>query len=318
MLRVAVRGTRRVVLLDCGDLRRVTQGVLRRVSDLLVSHAHLDHFGDFPRLLRARMGPHGGRLRLWGPPPFLAQVRGALGAFSWNLLGDFPFQLEVNEVDREGRRRTHFTARTGGFAEAPPEWVPAPADTPTLLHAEGGIRLHATVLDHGLPCLAFALEESRHVEFDPVALRRLGLAPGPWLGELRRRLRDGETPTGRVPEAVTTPAGRVLTPDELAQVVRRIGLGKRVAYAVDLAASDANRQALSRIAQGADLLYLEAAFGEDEAARARTTRHLTAVQAGALARELGVRRLVPIHVSARHHQEIDQILAQAQRAFVGG
>ena len=318
MLRVAVRGTRRVVLLDCGDLRRVTQGVLRRVSDLLVSHAHLDHFGDFPRLLRARMGPHGGRLRLWGPPPFLAQVRAALGAFSWNLLGDFPLLLEVGEVDREGSRRARFTARTGGFTEGPAEWLPAPADTPTLLHAADGIRLHASVLDHGLPCLAFALEESRHVEIDPVALRRLGLAPGPWLGELRRRLRGGDTPEGIARDLATPPEGRRPTPDLLRQVVRRIGPGKRVAYAVDLAASDANRQALSRIAQGADLLYLEAAFGEDEAARAQATRHLTAVQAGALARQLQVKRLVPIHVSSRHHQEIARILAQAQRAFVGG
>lgn len=317
VLLLGIRGCRRVLLADCGDLTRLSHGLLRRVSDLLVSHGHLDHLGDFARLLRARMGEHGGEIRVWGPPPIQRQIHGLLSGFAWNLLGDFPLSFAVFEVQPGRVSGTRFVARRGGFAAAPalPGGTAAaalPADG--LLHEEEGVRLRAAVLDHGIPCLAFAIEEGLHVEIDPQWLAREGLAPGPWLSRLRWAVAaqaPADTPIEPRP-------GERRSLAELRRAVCRVSPGRKVVWAVDLADSEANRSALATIAAGAELLYLEAPFLHAEAERARATHHLTARQAGALARWLGAKRLVPVHVSARHHQAVEQVVAEALEEFREG
>ena len=66
--------------------------------------------------------------------------------------------------------------------------------------------------------------------------------------------------------------------------------------------------------QGADLLCLECTFANELADLARERQHLTAGQAGTLARQACVRQLLLTHISARYH-EPDQLLAQAAAEF---
>jgi ribonuclease Z len=54
------------------------------------------------------------------------------------------------------------------------------------------------------------------------------------------------------------------------------------------------------LAEGADLLVIEATFLQSEAALAAEFGHLTAAQAARVAQESGVRRLVLTHFSQRH------------------
>jgi ribonuclease BN (tRNA processing enzyme) len=64
---------------------------------------------------------------------------------------------------------------------------------------------------------------------------------------------------------------------------------------------------------GADVLVHEATFLEEEADRASETGHTTALQAGRLAREAGVRLLALTHISTRHPGR--EILAEARSEF---
>jgi ribonuclease Z len=52
---------------------------------------------------------------------------------------------------------------------------------PGLLLDEEEFRVEGAVLDHGIPCLAFAFEEKLRVNVWREGLRRLGLPVGPWL-----------------------------------------------------------------------------------------------------------------------------------------
>lgn len=72
--------------------------------------------------------------------------------------------------------------------------------------------------------------------------------------------------------------------------------GQRVAFVMDTARCDG----AELLAEGADLLVCEATFLHRDAALAREHLHLTARQAGRLAREAGVRRLVLLHFSQRY------------------
>lgn len=72
--------------------------------------------------------------------------------------------------------------------------------------------------------------------------------------------------------------------------------GQVVAFVMDTALCDG----AFALAEGADLLVCEATFAEGEAGLARRYRHLTAGQAGRIAAESGVRRLVITHFSQRY------------------
>jgi ribonuclease Z len=65
---------------------------------------------------------------------------------------------------------------------------------------------------------------------------------------------------------------------------------------------------------GVDLLYHEATFTEQLAARARETLHSTAAQAARIASEAGVRRLLLGHFSSRY-KFVDGLLAEARAIF---
>lgn len=71
---------------------------------------------------------------------------------------------------------------------------------------------------------------------------------------------------------------------------------------------------LREILQGVDLLYHEATFGSDNAARAQETQHSTAREAALLARAAQVGRLVIGHYSSRYPDE-DVLLREAQAEF---
>jgi ribonuclease Z len=66
--------------------------------------------------------------------------------------------------------------------------------------------------------------------------------------------------------------------------------------------------------KGADLLFHEATFAEDRAARAEQTCHSTARQAAEMARLSGAKRLVIGHYSARYTDET-LLLDEAREVF---
>ncbi|WP_186756618.1 ribonuclease Z [Echinicola salinicaeni] len=66
--------------------------------------------------------------------------------------------------------------------------------------------------------------------------------------------------------------------------------------------------------QGADLLYHEATFMENEAYRASLTFHSTAKQAASIAKEANVKKLLLGHYSTRY-QDLEPLLSEAKDIF---
>jgi len=151
--------------------------------------------------------------------------------------------------------------------------------------------------EHRGGTVGYALREhSRLGRFNPERARALGIPEGPLWGELHR---------GR---SVTLPDGRSIGPTELVGEPRP---GRAVVYTGDtrphLAVVEASR--------GADLLVHEATFGGDELERAQETGHSTASEAGRVALEAGVRRLVLTHISSRYNRDASELLAEARAVF---
>src|SRR5512146_1203060 len=161
----------RALLFDLGDITALPPKKMLRISDVFVSHTHMDHFVGFDRLLRICLGRPMG-MRLYGPAGFIDRVQHKLAAYTWNLVGNYPadFTIETWEVDpdwhvRGARFRSHRR-----FQHEALERRRAPDG---VMLDEPGFRVRAAFLDHGIACLAFAVEEKTHVNVWKNALAEL-------------------------------------------------------------------------------------------------------------------------------------------------
>jgi ribonuclease Z len=223
--------------------------------------------------------------------------------------------LEVTEYEAEGTsRRAAFRCRAG-FQREREERL---AVVGGLLRDEDGFAVRCTVLDHRTPCLAFALEEKEHINVWKNRLDELGLPTGPWLTELRHAVRHG------LPDdypfriwwkdrgglhAHHRPLG------ELKHEILRFVPGQRIVYVTDAVYHEANAERIVRLARDADILFIEATFLHADAARAAEKYHLTAQQAGTLARRAGARSVVPFHFSPMYQDEPQSLRAELDRAL---
>lgn len=100
---VDFRFARRSMLFDLGDLAAVSPRKLLRVTQVFVSHTHMDHFSGFDQLLRLLLGREK-RLEIFGPPGLIGSVRHKLAAYSWNLIAGYENELRlcVNEIGVSG------------------------------------------------------------------------------------------------------------------------------------------------------------------------------------------------------------------------
>lgn len=155
--------------------------------------------------------------------------------------------------------------------------------------------LSSLPLDHGVPAWGYRFEEEAGWTLQPSRLAAAGLS-GPAIGELQRqgRTRVGDREILLAEVAFPRP-------------------GQAVAFVMDTRMCD---NAIT-LARGADLLVCEATYLEEDRDKAEAHGHLTAREAGIIAREAGVRRLVLTHFSRRYERGAP-FLTQAEAEFTEG
>jgi ribonuclease Z len=307
---------RRALLFDLGDLAPLAVKKLLRVTDAFVSHAHMDHFVGFDRLLRTCLG-RSRPLRLFGPPGILAQVEAKLAAYTWDRAYgiEHDFAIHAIELAPEGNARAAWFRCSRQFGRENAEAPELPAGA---ILDEPRIRIRTAFLDHRTPSMAFALEEREQVHVKPEALAELGLAPGPWLSALKAAVAAGATDNQEFcarwsDEGVS---GELRVP--LGEIRRRAlahSPGLKLAYVTDALYSEANAERIVSLAAGADLLFIETVFADEDEALGRKRCHLTAGQAGRLARAAGAKAACQFHFSPRYKGREELLRRQFAEAF---
>ena len=178
---------RRALLFDLGDISRLSAGYLLKISDVFVSHAHLDHFVGFDHLLRV----------LLGRSKALRPMDRRVSSIMWT--GNFVGMSGTSWMDTACPSRCTRSARTRSGVRAScvrtdsaERSVGNRVAVDGLLLSEPEFRVRCVQLDHRIPCLGFALEETVQLNVDTVRLEALGLPVGPWLMELKRAVRAGQ------------------------------------------------------------------------------------------------------------------------------
>jgi ribonuclease Z len=299
------------VMLDAGDTRAVPNRKLLRVGRVVVTHTHMDHFVGFDHLLRLILG-RDRELTVTGPPGFLDRVAGRIASYTWNVIEQYPVRLTAEEIDGDVIRSMVFTAANG---MRPRRRDQRPFDG--TLHAHRAYTMHADLFDHGVPVVGVALRETEHLSVNKDRLLRLGLEPGPWLSQLKNAVRRCESGERRIDVPTSSGDLRREPIERLAAEILIRTAGQKIGYLTDLGYTEQNLQRAIALVGGVDLLVCEAAFLDAERQRAAERGHLTARQAGELAKACRVARLAPFHFSPRHSGRERELVEEASRAFGG-
>ena len=304
------------VLFDLGDLSALSAGDILKTTQVFVTHTHMDHFIGFDQLLRLLLG-RGKSIHLFGPRGFLENVSGKLRAYTWNLVHHFDEGLvvEVTEI-APPMRTTQVFACLEGFVPSPP--VIESANLP-LIYEESGYKVCAAILDHQIPSLAFAIEERFHINILKPRLEALGLEVGPWVSRFKSLLLEEADPDTEIEVLRLKNKGIpvTFTIGELSAQITRITPGQKIAYVTDALYNHENEKKIIALAEGADHLFIEAAFLNKDHAVAKQKFHLTAHQAGTLARKAQVREMTVFHHSPRYSDQAHLLREEAKRAFKG-
>src|SRR5262245_51062323 len=317
-LYVDLRFERRALLFDLGDISVLPPRKLLRISDVFVTHRHMDHFAGFDHLLRFLLG-RDKKVRLFGLTGLIDAVDAKVRAYSWNLVAGYDGNLVLHAIElQEGNRlaMAEFAGRQGFLRVE----VNSRGIEGGLLLDEPGLQVRATTLDHGIPVLGFALQERAHINIWRNRLDHLGLAVGPWLRAFKDAVVRGDPEDTPVSVAWAQQASGPdsLPLGQLKHEIMRVTAGRKIAYVVDVAFTRENVVKIVDLAKGADILFIEGGFLDADAADAAQRRHLTAGQAGTIARLAGVKRLETLHYSPRYQGNASALAREAAVAFRGG
>lgn len=316
---IDLRFQRRAILFDIGDVTSLSTRVLLRVSDIFVSHTHMDHFAGFDHLLRVCLGRDTG-VRLYGPANFISQVEHKLAAYTWNLVQNYAtdFNIEVFELHGEGRvRHARFRSRTQFRREDLADF----ATESGLLLEDEQFRVRALPLEHhDIVSLAFAFEERTHINVWKSRLEAHQLPSGPWLTDLKKMVRAGKPDDTPVHVRWRTRDGareETFALGELKRDVLEFVRGQKLCYVTDVSGSERNLDRVCSFVKGADLLFIEAVFLDADRELAERKAHLTARQAGGIARAAGVRHAEPFHFSSRYRANEEPLRSEFIDAWRG-
>lgn len=160
-----------------------------------------------------------------------------------------------------------------------------------VLATTGGYRLEARRLSHPVESYGYLLVEPDGRRMLPELLAAHGIK-GPDVGRIQREGSFGS-----------------VTLDDVSELRR----GQRFAFVMDTRLCEG----VHALAEGCDLLVIESTFLDEDHQLAADHGHLTAGQAGAVARDAGVRHLVLTHFSQRY-SEPDEFERQARAAGFEG
>jgi len=317
---VEIRWSKRALLFDLGQNEGLGPTRLLRANEIFISHTHMDHFIGFDAVLRVALG-RGKTLRLFGPPGLIDNVYGKLRGYTWNLVDGYPLTIDVQEFHQGETRQATFLASTG-FAQ--PEYtrhVALQAESPLFTVLEDPMfTVKAVALNHRIPSFAYSLEEPFHINVNKQKLHEAGLRVGAWLKDVKQYLWQGKPDDFQFTVALYDEHRREDRTFVLGEVKERfltISRGQKIAYVVDARYDEENEAKIMALAQGADILYCESPYLDCDAEKAYDRYHLTARQAGLMARKAQVRDLMVFHFSPRYTGQGDALEREATEAFQG-
>ncbi|MCS7215211.1 MAG: hypothetical protein RMI30_06565 [Thermodesulfovibrio sp.] len=310
---------KKALLFDVGDIRKIPFNEILKVSHIFVTHTHIDHFIGFDQVIRAvlrRQEP----LRIYGPENIIECVHGKLRGYTWNLVADYPLQIEAYAIKENKIKRAKFVASKSFKIER----LSTLSIKDNLILQESLFKVKAVELSHGIPVIAYSIEEDFHININKVELEVSGFPVGPWLSELKKLIKKNYEyePTKMLKPKnknlnimVQTPKGKFKV-EELFSFLK-ITKGEKISYVMDVAPTDENINKIIEFVKDSDILFCEAYFLSKDRDRAFERNHLTAEITGKIAKEAGIKELVILHISPKYIENPQEIYKEVELSKSG-
>ncbi len=295
------------LLFDCGYMFGLPARDIQKISSVYVSHTHFDHFMGFDHMLRMCI-EQDRQIELYGPRGFIDQVVGKLSGYSWNLCEDLGLNFKIREYSSSLIEEITLYGKNAYKQESERTYFPFSE----VITVNESYTVSTAILDHKIPSMAFSVKQNDFLKVRKDILDTLNLKPGPWLGALKKEVESGLELQN---EDIEMPDGRKLSKAELAEKMFEVRNGKKVSYVVDTIFSDETVDKICRLIDASDEFYCECTFLSSDEEKAVANHHLTAKQAGTLARLGNVARLIPIHLSKRYGNRYWELIKEAGSEF---
>ena len=158
-------------------------------------------------------------------------------------------------------------------------------------------------MNHRVPSFAYSLEEQFHINVNKQKLHEADLPVGSWLKDVKEYIWQGRPDEFRFTATLYDEHHRKERELVLGEIKERfctISRGQKIAYVVDARYDEENEAKIVALVQGSDIFYCESPYLDVDAGKARDRYHLTARQAGLMARKAHVRDLIVFHFSPRY------------------
>jgi ribonuclease Z len=312
-----IRGFGNDFLVDCADGAQyplLRSGVhLGNKLTILISHEHVDHIGGLGGLLNtldlrqsARM-----KIEIFGSSLVLEKTLLLLqmvGSLKW-LSVHYNELKSLSSLDYESHeeRDPFVPPRRVPIEERPKKWIfdftkdilkdqVTKCDSNVFWkHKDGLMSIRSFGTDHTEDSYGFIFEEKEHRNFLVRKAEELGVPRG----IQRKQLFNNQE--------VTLADGTIIQPD---QVLSAPIKGKKLVLLTDTLF----RPDIISYCKDADCLIAPATYLEIDSREAKEHKHLTAKQAGILAKEAGVKKLFLNHVTERYENPQD-IFSEAKKVF---
>ena len=152
------------------------------MTDLFISHTHIDHFIGFDALLRLNL-TEDKTLHVYGPPGICQNVIGKLQGYTWNICQNLRLVIVVHEILPDTILVTTLESWRGFTVTHRLKNGPIQTYCWTLMN----FRVTYLELDHKTPSFGYSFLEADSCNVQKDTLEELGLQPGPWVAELKAR-----------------------------------------------------------------------------------------------------------------------------------
>lgn len=281
---------KRWVFFDIGSFAQVPARTTHQISDIFLSHLHIDHVCGFPWLLGRRVNcPE--ICRIYGPPGLAEHFDAMTRCFIWDRVGEQGPRFQVAEYHNDHLQWWNFSV--GETTQRSP--APSTEVQNGILLDDPLFQVRTTLLDHGIPVMAYALQEQPSYQIQPERIAAMNLTAGVWIADLQKAVNSQTWDT-----PILLPNGQTENTQTLAQQLMLKIPGQKIVYATDFGHSPENYTTLVNFAHQADVLVCETSYMQAEQDHALRTKHMTTSTVAQIAKDAHVSRLLPFHFSNRY------------------
>jgi ribonuclease Z len=287
-------------LFDCGR-HNFSMKFVNKLKNIYVSHRHMDHFSDFDGIVRLMLHSNRRSLNVFGPEGMFESVRAKIKSYTWNLTMENPlcintFDICKNEIAQRG---ISLPSLKVFYCEKTPI-------KNNVIFDDDDYFVKYIEVPHGTQCLGYSFNEKNKFKIDKNKLKDLNIIPNEWVNDLKNLAEEGNT------DSIIIVEGESIPYSELSGILVPVR-GEKIVYITDFALLNGTLDKLKDFAKDANLIYCESNYADRDKDLAVQNFHLTAKEAGVIAKEANAEKLVLFHFSPRYKKE--ELIEEATKYF---